>query len=114
MFREAFKTAAYLDSSGITTVRTKKATQHEHFYGSNPKCMKFLRTWWEVETVEVKTDMMPSIADRDILYVFVGYEDYHDGDVYRMSSPKMERVHITSEIIWMKQMMFTKNRTRLW
>jgi hypothetical protein len=45
LFREAFKTATYLDYIVVTTVGTKKATRHEHFYGTNPKWMKFIRTW---------------------------------------------------------------------
>jgi hypothetical protein len=81
---------------------------NEHFYGSNPKWMKFLRTWEEAGTVKLKTDMMPNIADRGVLCMFIRYDDDHDGDVYRMWIPKTERVHITRDIIWMKQIMFTK------
>jgi hypothetical protein len=40
--------------------------------------------------------------------MFIGYTDDHDGDVYLMWNPKTERVHITRDVIWMKQMMFTK------
>jgi hypothetical protein len=42
LFREAFKTATYLDSLVVTTVGTKKSTRHKHFYGINPTWMKFL------------------------------------------------------------------------
>jgi hypothetical protein len=42
LFREAFKTTTDLDSLVVTTVVTKKATRHEHLYGTNPKWMKFL------------------------------------------------------------------------
>jgi hypothetical protein len=38
----------------------------------------------------------------------IRYADDHDGDVYRMWNPKTERVHITQDFIWMKQMVFTK------
>jgi hypothetical protein len=37
IFREAFKTATDLDSLVVTTMGTKKATRHEHLYGTNPK-----------------------------------------------------------------------------
>jgi hypothetical protein len=40
--------------------------------------------------------------------MFMGYADDHDGDIYRMWNPKRERVHITRDVIWMKQMMFAK------
>jgi hypothetical protein len=40
--------------------------------------------------------------------MFIGYADDHDGDAYRMWNPKTERVHITRDVIWMRQMMFTK------
>jgi hypothetical protein len=45
LFRGVFKTANDLDYLVITSMGTKKATMHERFYGSNPKWMKFLRTW---------------------------------------------------------------------
>jgi hypothetical protein len=37
LFREAFKTATYLESLVFTAVRTKKATTHYHLYGKIPK-----------------------------------------------------------------------------
>ena len=40
--------------------------------------------------------------------MMVGYAESHDGDVYRMWNPVMRRVHITRDIIWMKQMLFEK------
>jgi hypothetical protein len=40
--------------------------------------------------------------------MFISYTDDHDGDVYRMWNPKTERVHITRDVIWMKQTIFTK------
>jgi hypothetical protein len=108
LFREASKTATDLDSLVVTTVGTQKATRHDHFYGKNPKWMKFLRTWGESGTVKVKTKTTPKLADRGIHCMFIGYADDHDGDVYCMWNPKTERVHITRDVIWMKQMMFTK------
>jgi hypothetical protein len=108
LFREALKTATDIDSLVVTTVGTKKATRHEHFYGKNPKWMKYLRTWGEAGTVKVKTKTTPKLADRGVQCIFIGYADDHDGEVYRMWNPKTERVHITRDVIWTKQMMFTK------
>jgi hypothetical protein len=81
-----------MDYLVVTTVGTKKATRHEHLYGINPKCMNFLRTWGEAGTVKVKTKTMPKLADRGVHCMFVGYADYHDGDVYQMWNPKTETV----------------------
>jgi hypothetical protein len=108
LFREAFKKATDLDSLVITTVGTKKATRHEHFYGKNPKWMIFLRAWGEAGIVKVKTKTTPKVADLGVHCMFIAYADDHDGDIYRMWNPKTERVHITRDVIWMKQMMFTK------
>jgi hypothetical protein len=108
LFREAFKTATYLDSLVVTKVGTKKATRHDNFYGKNPKWMTFLITWGEAGTVKVKTKTTPKLADRGIHCMFMGYADDHNGDVYRMWNPETERVQITRDVILMKQMMFTK------
>ena len=40
--------------------------------------------------------------------MMVGYAENHDGDVYRMWNPLTERVHVTRDVIWLKQMMFQK------
>jgi hypothetical protein len=89
-------------------VGTKKATRHGHFYGKNPNEMKFMQTWGEAGTVKVKTKTTPKLADRGVHCMFIGYADDHGGDVYRTWNPKTERVHITRDVIWMKQIMFTK------
>jgi hypothetical protein len=44
LFREAFKTATYLDSLVVTKIGEKKSTRHEHLYGKTPTWMKYLRT----------------------------------------------------------------------
>jgi hypothetical protein len=108
IFRESLKTATYLDSLVVTTVGKKKATRHDHFYGKNPRWMKFLQTWGEAGTVKVKTKNTPKLADQGVHCMFIGYADNHEGDIYRMWNPKTERVHITRDVIWMKHMMFTK------
>ena len=40
--------------------------------------------------------------------MMVGYAENHDGDVYRMWNPLTEHVHVTRDVIWLKQMMFQK------
>jgi hypothetical protein len=92
----------------VITIGEKKATRHEHFYGENPKWMKYLRTWGEAGTVKVKTKTTPKLADRGVHCMFIGYADDHDGNVYHMWNPKTKTVHITRDVIWMKQMMFAK------
>jgi hypothetical protein len=73
--------------------------------------MKFLRTCGEAGTVKVKIKTTPKLANRGVHCMFIGYAEDHDGDVYHMWNPKTERVHITWDVIWMKQMMFTKGVT---
>jgi hypothetical protein len=83
LFREAFKTATYLDSLVVTKVGTKKGTRHAHFYGKNPKWINIMRTRGG-GTVKVKTKTKPKLADRGVHCMFIGYADDHNGDVYRM------------------------------
>ena len=40
--------------------------------------------------------------------MMVGYMESHDGDVNQMWNPLTEHVHVTWDIIWLKQMMFQK------
>jgi hypothetical protein len=59
-------------------------------------------------TVKVNTKMMPTLADRGVHWMFIGYADDHNGDVYGMWNPKTVMVHIAWDVIWMNQMTFTK------
>ena len=40
--------------------------------------------------------------------MMVGYAANHDAQVYRMWNPVTRKVHVTRDIIWMNQMLFTK------
>ena len=40
--------------------------------------------------------------------MMVGYVEKHYGDMYHLWNPVTEHVHVTKDIIWLKQMMFQK------
>ena len=67
-----------------------------------------MRLFGEAGTVKTATSTSPKLADRGAQCMMVGYAESHDGDVYRMWNPVTRRVHITRDIIWMKQMLFQK------
>jgi hypothetical protein len=106
LFREAFKTATDLDGLIIIELNGKRATRYEHFYGVNPPWAKFLKNWGEAGTVKMKTATTPKLADCGVQCMMVGYAEQHEAEVYRMWNPLSRKVHITSDIIWLNQMLF--------
>jgi len=62
----------------------------------------------EAGTVKITTLTSPKLADRGAQCMMVGYAESHNEDVYRMWNPVTRRVHITRDIIWMKQMLLQK------
>jgi hypothetical protein len=109
LFREALKTVTYMDCVVVTTVGTNKATRHEHFLWNQSKLDEISKNMGGgAGTVKIKTKNTPKLADRGVHCMFIGYVDDQDGNVYCMWNPKTERVHITRDVIWIKQMMFTK------
>jgi len=108
LYREAFKTATDLDGQVKATVNGKRATQYQHMFGSNPWWTKHLRLFGEAGTVKTATGTSAKLADRGVQCMMVGYAENHDGDVYQMWNPLTQRVHVTRDIIWLKQMMLQK------
>lgn len=108
LYREAFKTATDLDGLVMVTVNGKRATRYQHMFGSNPRWVKHLRLFGEAGTLKIATGTTAKLADRGVQCMMVGYAENHDGDVYLMWNPLTERVHVTQDVIWLKQMMFQK------
>jgi len=108
LYREAFKTATDLDGQVKATVNGKRATWYQHMFGSNPWWTKHLRLFGEAGTVKTATGTSAKLADRGVQCMMVGYAENHDGDVYQMWNPLTQRVHVTRDIIWLKQMMLQK------
>ena len=50
----------------------------------------------------------PKLSDRGAQCMMVGYAEQHDGDVYRMWNPLTRKIHVTRDVIWLKQMLFKK------
>jgi len=107
LYREAFKTATDLDGLVMVTVNGTRATRYQHMFGSNPRWTKHLRFFGEA-MVKTATSTSAKLADRGVQCMMVGYAENHDGDVYRMWNPLTEQMHMTQDVIWLKQMMFQK------
>ena len=108
LYREAFKTATDLDGLSLVKVKGKIATRYQHMFGKNPAWVKHLRTFGEAGTVKVKGKYTPKLSDRGAQCMMVGYAEQHDGDVYRMWNPLTRKIHVTRDVIWLKQMLFKK------
>jgi hypothetical protein len=55
LFRDAFKTATYIDGLIVVEVNGKIASRYEHFYGVHPPWEKFLKNCGEAGTVKTNT-----------------------------------------------------------
>ena len=77
-------------------------------FGQNPRWVKHLRLFGESGTVKIVTNTSPKLSDKGVQCMMVGYAENHDGDVYRMWNPVTRWVHVTRDVIWLRQMMFQK------
>ena len=98
LFRDCYETAAIL----VGTM----ASRFEHFSGKNPKCAGYLRTWGEAGTVKIYEKMSPKIQDCGVSCMMIKYSKDHAGDCYWMWGKETGGIHVTRDIIWLKQMYF--------
>jgi hypothetical protein len=78
----------------------------EHAGHKLPVWVKNLQTLGEAGTV--KEGKKGIFLDRGVAVMFVGYNNYHSGNCYRMYSPVTSRVVITCDAIWLGRMYYMR------
>jgi hypothetical protein len=68
--------------------------------------------WGEAGTVKIKTKTKPKLDDRGVQCVFVGYALEHSGNTYRMWDPKTGGIHLSRDVIWLRQMYYKPNEAQ--
>ena len=102
-------TATLLDGLHPVKIDGVEKSRYNHWSGgSEPKWAKYLRTWGEAGTVKLTSIATGKLEDRGVPCIFVGYATDHDGDVYRMWDPRTGGIHETRDVIWLRQMFYTK------
>jgi hypothetical protein len=111
-WREAFLTSTYLDGLILVEIDGALKTQFEHWEGTLPQFLRYLRKWGEARVMKLRTLTTPKIYDRRKVCMFVGYSPNLAGDTFRMWDPETKQVHVSRDIIWLNRMYF--NQTREW
>ena len=83
-FREAMQTATLLDGLVVTAIEGIKLTRVEHWGGSLPRWVSYLRTWGEAGVVKLKIKTTAKLVQNGVTCMFLGYALSHEGNVYRM------------------------------
>lgn len=104
VFYKAAETATLLDGMVAFMINGETKTRYEHFFGSNPKFLKHLRTWGEVGTMKMKIKHTPNVNACGVTYMFVGYTIDHGPDCYDMLNPETGTIYVTRDIIWLQRM----------
>ena len=79
-----------------------------NFFGETPGFAWNLHTVGEAGTVKMKTDSTPKLEDHSVHSLFVGYSLTHPTGCYQMYNPKMHRVCITCDVVWLHCMFYQK------
>ena len=65
----------------------------------------------ETGTVKIEMNTTPKLEDCDVHCLFVGYSLTHPTGCYRMYDPKMHKVHVTHDVVWLHRMLCQKTNT---
>jgi hypothetical protein len=105
LFRKAYKTSALLDNFVIVTCNIKD-TRYVHCGSKNLNFTNSLHVWGEAGTVKIKTKMTPKLDDQGVQCMFVRYTLSHTGNTYRMWDLKTGGMHVSCDVIWLRQMFY--------
>jgi hypothetical protein len=83
-WREAFQTSTYSDGLVLVEIDGVLKTRFEHWEGTLPRFLRYLRKWGESGVLKLRTSTTPKIYDRGKVCMFVGYSPNHAGDTFRM------------------------------
>ena len=111
LWPEAVKTATFLNNLVPVTINGETKTRWEHAGHGLPSWTKNLRTFGEAGAV--KEGKQGKVLDRGETMMFVGYNQNHGQNSFRMYNPKSSRVVITRDIIWLGRMFFPRRETKV-
>lgn len=101
---KALKYTTQLDRLHIIDLNGQSDTQDAIIFGKNPSWTKNMHTQREAGVVKEDTD--GKTGDRGILMMFGGYPSNQESDSVQILNPGTNRVVITCDVIWFKQMYY--------
>jgi hypothetical protein len=106
LWPEVTVTATFLNNLVPVTVNGETKTRWEHAGHKISLWVKFLWTFGEASTV--KEGKKGKVLDSRITMMFIGYDNEHNWNCYRMYNPDTSRVVITQDVIWLWRMFYTR------
>jgi hypothetical protein len=106
LWPEVTVTATFLNNLVLVIVNGETKTRWEHAGHKIPSWVKCLWTFSKAGTVKEGKKRM--VLNRGITMMFVGYDNEHSGNCYRMYSPVTSRVVITQDVIWLGRTFYTR------
>jgi hypothetical protein len=99
-------TATFLNNLVPVIMNEERKTKWEHASHKLPAWDKNLQTFGKARTVIEKKK--GKVLDRGVTMMFVGWENYHSGNKYRMYNPVTSRVVITCNAIWLGRICYPR------
>jgi hypothetical protein len=100
-------TAMFLNNLVPVISNGESKARWDHAGHKLPVWVKSLCTFGEAGTV--KERKKGKVLDRGISMMFVGYDNYHCGNCYRMYKPITSRIVITRDAIWLGRMYYMRH-----
>ena len=98
---EVISTTTKLDNIMVRKDITKPP--YTLFYNDEPKYMKFLRSFGEMSVIAIRDGkkMRQKLDTRGRTKIFVGYADYHAGNVYKFINIETKKIILSRDIQWL-------------
>jgi hypothetical protein len=106
LWPEVVMTATFLNNLVPVILNGESKARWEHTGHKLSVWIKNLQTFGEAGTV--KEGKKGKVLDRGVTMMFVGYNNCHTGNRYRMYNPVTNRVVITCDSIWPGRMYYTR------
>ncbi len=102
LWPEVVMTATFLNKLVTVIMNGERKTRWEHAGHKLPVWVKNLQTFGEAGTIKYKKK--GKVLDQGVTMMFIGYDNYHSGNCYRMYNLVTSRVVITCDAIWLGRM----------
>jgi hypothetical protein len=108
IFPDWITTVTLYDNLCVVNYKNELKSRYQHVHGVLPKWINNIKTLGEAGTVTITSKINKKLADKGVTCMFVGFDENHAGDCYKMWNEDNNTYYLTRDVVFLHRMYYEK------